>query len=136
MIAVDTNVLVRVVVDDPDEPQQMARARRQVTRAGQVFVPQIVQAELVWVLDTAYELDRSAIVPVLQHMLDNAAFVLQGEPAFRAALSAYQTGPADFADYLILAESRAAGCSLVTFDRRLLKADGTRAVGGRDGGGR
>ncbi len=128
MIAVDTNVLVRVVVDDPDQPRQVARARNRVKRAGQVYVPQIVQAELVWVLEGAYGLDKGSVVAVLRHLLDNQAFTLQNESVFQAALSAYEAGSADFADYLILAESRGAGYPLVTFDKRLQKAEGVEAV--------
>jgi predicted nucleic-acid-binding protein len=56
VIAVDTNVLVRVLVDDPGQKAQVAAARSQVKRAGQVWVAQIVQAETVWVLESAYGL--------------------------------------------------------------------------------
>lgn len=42
MIAFDTNVLVRVLVDDPGEPDQVKAAREKVRRAREVFIPQIV----------------------------------------------------------------------------------------------
>lgn len=42
MIAVDTNVLVRVLADDPGQPQQVAAARALVSEAGRVFVPTVV----------------------------------------------------------------------------------------------
>ena len=64
MIAVDTNVLVRVLVDDPGQKAQVAAARSQAKRAGQVWVAQIVQAETVWVLESAYDLDRTTILRV------------------------------------------------------------------------
>lgn len=128
MIAVDTNVLVRVLVDDPGQKAQVAAARSRVKRAGRVWVPQIVQAETVWVLETAYGLDRTTILRVLKHLRSNQAYVLQSEEAFASALSEFTERRADFADYLILAECRAAGHALVTFDKRLREAPGTQPV--------
>lgn len=103
MIAVDTNVLIRVVVDDPGQLQQVARVRKQVRTSGRVFIPQVVQAELVWVLEEAFGASKPEIVGLLRHLLINQAFVLQNEASFESALAQYETGSADFADYLILA---------------------------------
>ena len=127
MIAVDTNVLVRALVDDPGEPRQTAAARDKLKHAKQVYVPQIVQVEMVWVLETAHRLTKAEILSVLEHLRDNAAFHLQSRPQFDSALHDYRSGSADFADYLILAESRAQAASLLTYDKRLLKAAGTLA---------
>jgi predicted nucleic-acid-binding protein len=128
MIAVDTNVLVRVLVDDPVERRQVAAARRRVRRARRVFVPQVVQAETVWVLQSAYGLEKIVIVSVLDQLANNRAYVLQNDATFRAALAAFREGGADFSDYLILADSEAAGCRLVTFDARLRKSPGVEGV--------
>lgn len=128
MIAVDTNVLVRVLVDDPGETRQVAAARVRLKRARQVYVPQIVQVETVWVLETAYGLEKATVVGVLDQLLRNEAYVLQGRPSFEKALAAFKEGKADFSDYLILAESEALGYPLVTFDTRLQKSPGTKPV--------
>jgi len=127
MIAVDTNVLVRALVDDPGEPRQTAVARARLKQAKQVYVPQIVQVEMVWVLEVAHGLTKEEILAVLEHLRDNAAFQMQNHDQFDAALGEYKSGSADFADYLILAESKARAASLLTFDKRLLKATGTQA---------
>ena len=136
MIAVDTNVLVRVLVDDPGEGRQVAAARARVKRASQVWIPQIVQVETVWVLQSAYELDKPTILEVLDRLQSNEAYALQNQEAFAAALAEFRQGKADFADYLILQESRAAGHLLLTFDTRLQKAPGARSVAfrGSEGG--
>ncbi|OGO29021.1 MAG: PIN domain-containing protein [Chloroflexi bacterium RBG_16_52_11] len=128
MIAVDTNVLVRVLVDDPGQPAQIKAARTRVRHAKEVFVPQIVQAETVWVLESAYGLNKPAILDVLEHLLHNKAFVLQDDAIFQKALAAYRIGNADFADYLILAECQSADYELVTFDKRLAKAPGVTPI--------
>ena len=119
MIAVDTNVLVRVLVDDPGHPAQVRLARDRVKRAGKVYVPQIVQVETVWVLETAYAMAKRDVVDILDHLLQNSAYILQNENSFLQALSYYRDGPADFADYMVLAECRVANTGLITFDKNL-----------------
>lgn len=128
MIALDTNVLVRVLVDDPKEQHQVHAARARVGQAEQVWVPQFVQVETVWVLETAYRLGKPTVTRVLDHLLGNRGFVLQGEETFRRALAAFKEGAADFADYVILAEAQSAGHELVTFDRRLRRTTGASPV--------
>ena len=119
MIAVDTNVLVRVLVDEPGHMSQVRLARERVKRAGKVYVPQIVQVETVWVLETAYGMPKRDIVDILDHLLQNSAYILQNEHSFQQALTSYRDNPADFADYLILEESRVANAGLITFDKNL-----------------
>jgi predicted nucleic-acid-binding protein len=117
---------VRVLVDDPEEKTQVARARRLAAEAGELYVPQVVQAETVWVLTGAYHLDREQVLEVLDHLSSNRAFQLQRADCFAEALALYRTGSADFSDYLILLEARAATTDLATFDRRLRKSGGVR----------
>jgi predicted nucleic-acid-binding protein len=47
VIAVDTNVLVRILADDPGQPTQVEAARVLASQAKQVFVPLVVQVETV-----------------------------------------------------------------------------------------
>ena len=79
MIAVDTNVLVRLLINDPDSQTQVSLAKALLKRAKQVYVPQIVQIEMVWVLETAYGFDKSAVITVLKHLQQTLLFVLQDE---------------------------------------------------------
>lgn len=126
MIAVDTNVLVRAILDD--EPKQSPLARRVIEHARNVAVPITVVLELAWVLKSVgwsrnqvhQALSTLALQPTVQ--LDRAAEVL-------AALEDYQAGPADFADYLNLHLARTLGArKLVTFDRKLAKAAGAERL--------
>lgn len=124
MIAVDTNVLIRIVVDDVEEHTQTEIAQKIAQTAGQVYVPQIVQVESVWVLETCYKFDKPTILGVLDHLRNNRAFILQRADVFQAALEVFRTSNADFADCLLFTESRHFGVPFYTFDKRCGKLPG------------
>ena len=128
MIAVDTNVLVRILVDDPGQSGQAQAARRIASEAAQLFVPQIVQVEMVWVLQSAYGMNKSDVIRALDHLLHNRAFELQAEDHFLEALGLFKDANIDFADCLILAESQAVKAPLVTFDKKLGRLSGVQLV--------
>lgn len=128
MLAVDTNVLVRMLVDDPVALDQCRAARQTVSEAGEVYVAQVVQIETIWVLASAYGLDKTAILEALSAIASHPAFSLQRPDMFQAALRQFVAGSADFADCMILAESASAGYALATFDKKLGKLPGTRLL--------
>lgn len=128
MLSVDTNVLIRVLVDDPSAPEQCRIARQAVSDAGEVFVCQVVQTETVWVLASAYGLSKKRLRDTLAAVADHPAFHLQRRDIFRAALENYAVSSADFADCMILAESVSADCELISFDRQLGKLAGVRLL--------
>ena len=128
MLAVDTNVLVRVLVDDPTAPDQCRAARQAVSEAGEVFVSQVVQIETVWVLVSAYGLSKKRLQDTLGAIAKHPAFHLQRREVFQSALQNYLAAHADFADCMILAESAGAGHELATFDRKLGKLPGVRLI--------
>ncbi len=118
MQAIDTNVLVRILVTDDKQTEQVKIARQFAKKAKNLFIPQIVQVELVWVLDTAYKLNKSEIVQVLQHLATNEAFRLQNAVEFSDALQLYQSNNVDFSDCLIWVESKKENCLVTTFDKK------------------
>ncbi len=128
MIAIDTNVLVRIFVEDNEQPEQTRSARELARSERQVYIPQIVQVETVWVLDAAYHFDRISIVKVLEHLKNNSSFILQNTENFVNALETFRNSNADFSDCLILAECRQQNMELYTFDKRLSKQEGARRL--------
>ncbi|MDQ2695754.1 MAG: type II toxin-antitoxin system VapC family toxin [Pseudomonadota bacterium] len=128
MIAVDTNVLVRILIDDPGQPEQVQAARALASQATKVWVPLIVLVECVWVLESAYRLDKAAVITALTHLHINAAFVLQDETTARKALNLFRASPADFSDCVILAQAQREGLDLYTFDKKLIRLEGAYAV--------
>jgi predicted nucleic-acid-binding protein len=120
MKAVDTNVLARFFVDDPDDPEA-ARQRPAALAAmrGRVFVSATVLLELEWVLRGFYELPPTAIHRALTALCSYGNVVIEDRAEVQAALQAYKAG-LHFADALHLL--RASGCdALLTFDKRLVK---------------
>ncbi len=74
MQAVNTNVLVRILVTDDKQMEQVLLARKFARKAKVLFITQIVQVELVWVLEAVYKFNKDEIIKVLQHMLTKEAF--------------------------------------------------------------
>ena len=89
MISIDTNVLVRILIEDQNMTQ-VKKARNLAEKAKQVFIPQIVQVELIWVLARAYQLEKPQVMLILNELHHNAAFVLQDEAAFAAAIALFE----------------------------------------------
>lgn len=124
MFAVDTNVVVRLLVGDDPAQQQAALMRLRKARAsgGSVLVSPVVLAEVAWVLSSAYGYDRAQIAAALRGVLATPPFVVTPRAVVLSAIAQYERGPGDFADYLILELARAEGFTkLLTFDKRLLK---------------
>ena len=129
MIALDTNVLVRLVLHDDEAQAKTAerlfiRARREQTH---LFVPDIVLCELVWVLTARARLSRDDIAAALEQLLRTELIVVSDTGGVDRALASYRGGKADFADYLIGEQARRAGAEeVVTFDRTLKGEPGFR----------
>jgi len=128
MISLDTNVLVRIFVDDPGNSEQSAKVRKKVGRYKTVYVTQVVQVETVWVLSRAYGFSRSDIELVLENLLNNLAFNLENEAIFFLALQQYTTSNIDFSDAVILQRSIQKNLKLLSFDKKLLKQEDVVAV--------
>ena len=126
MIALDTNVLVRFLVED--DRDQSARAasliEQAVAASDQLFISDIVMCEMVWVLSGAYRFTRDEIASTLSDLVRARHLRFREPDEIARALRAFGVGRGDFADYLIREQARAAGCDRVaTFDRALLVED-------------
>ena len=131
MIALDTNVLVRFLVED--DAVQLARARRLLQKTVEsnsfCYVSDVVMCELVWVLERSYKLRRAEIGRGLGRLLRAGNLTFSSSEKLARALEAYDAGRGDFADYVIREHARASGCEAVaTFDGDLLKEPGFVAV--------
>jgi predicted nucleic-acid-binding protein len=130
MIGLDTNVLVRYVMqDDPKQSQKASRLIESLTSEAPGFVPLVSLVELVWVLSSCYDLTREQIGQALEALLRAKEIVLDRAEQVSQALRRFGASSADFADCLIERTAAAAGCEkTVTFDAGAAKAAGMTLI--------
>jgi predicted nucleic-acid-binding protein len=118
LIAVDTNVIARYVVrDDPAQTARVDRLLESRTADDPAFIARIALVELVWVLRKGYKYDRQTIGDVIERILATNELRVEDRDAAVAALAAYRTSAADYADCLMGLLNRDLGCAAtVTFD--------------------
>lgn len=116
MIAVDTNILVRVLTND--NADQAKRAMKRM-RSDTVWVSRTVLLETEWVLRHAYGLDATAIRRSFTTLLGVASVEVEDRAAVLQALAWHGDGM-DFADALHLSAS-ASATAFVSFDRGLAR---------------
>jgi len=122
MKAIDTNVLVRYLVqDDPRQGRKAADYIGAAAEAGdQITIGNIVLCETVWVLDSAYGYGRQEIASALERILQSTTFQFEAKDIVWNALEDYRTTKADFADCLIGRVHRSMDCEpTATFDTAL-----------------
>jgi len=130
MIGLDTNVIVRYVMqDDPKQSQKATRLIEALSADAPGFVPLVVIVELVWVLTSCYDLKRDQVVEVLGGTLRTKEFMVDRAEQVAQALRVYKMGSADFADCLIERGATSAGCEkTMTFDSSAAKSAGMTLI--------
>lgn len=126
MRAIDTNVLVRLLVRD--DRRQLDAAERFVGKGA--WVSHLVLAEAVWVLDAVYERSDEQIASAVEMLMAHSELTLQDSDVVAAALGRFRSKAAvGFSDCLLLEIARKAGhLPLGTFDRQLAKLDGAERL--------
>jgi predicted nucleic-acid-binding protein len=118
--ALDTNVLARFFVDDPDDSQAAKQRPAAVAALSErSFVSVTVLLELEWVMRGFYELPKREVLSVLRALSSIEHITLEDRDAVLEAADAFGKG-LDFADALHLARSSRAS-RFATFDQRLAK---------------
>jgi len=134
MPALDTNVLVRYLVED--DPAQLAAARRLIGRCVSegltLFVPVTVVLELEWVLRKSFGFGKDDVLLALSHLFSAAELSIESERALEVALQLFRQGSADFADCLRIALAVQAGEQpLWTFDKGAANVEGAQLLAKR-----
>lgn len=126
MMALDTNVLVRYIVQDDKEQAHKASALIELLSSdNQAFISCIVLCEVNWVLRSAYKISKQECAAVLKRILSVSVFDVERLACCMKALRRYEKENADFSDYLIYEIAKDEGYdSVVTFDRNAQKSDG------------
>ena len=126
MLAVDTNVLVRLLARD--DARQALAADQAISKGA--WVSHLVLAEAIWVLDAVYARTPKQLIAALDLLLIHESLVLQDADVVNAALTQFRAKPAlGFSDCLLLEVARKAGhMPLATFDKALAKLTGARKL--------
>ena len=120
MKGLDTNVLVRLLVDeDAAQTQRAVALLESAEGAGEsLFVSSLVLLELVWVLESAYACTRAEVLDALTRLTMMQVLRIDRLDAVHRALALARTSKQGLADLLIGACAVAGGCtSVLTFDR-------------------
>lgn len=131
MAALDTNILVRFLVED--DTAQLAAAKKLIAkclRAGEtLYIPVTVSFELEWVLRSNFGFGKVAVVQTLSNLLSSAELSFESEGALEVALALYSQGSADYSDCLHVALASEAGePPLWTFDKAASRVEGARLL--------
>lgn len=123
MIGLDTNVLVRYIMQDDARQSPLATTLvESLTAETQGFVPLVAVVELAWVLTSCYALNRAQIVTAFEALLRTKELMLENAEVVWRAVRVYRDSSADFADCLVERSAAAAGCErTMTFDRGAAK---------------
>jgi len=130
MIGLDTNVLVRYLMqDDAKQAAQATRLMESLTVESPGFVSIVSVVELGWVLTSAYDLTRSQLEQALEALLRTKELVVDRADEILRALRVFRTATADLADCLIERSAAGAGCEqTMTFDVGAAKGAGMTLV--------
>jgi predicted nucleic-acid-binding protein len=138
MIGVDTNVLLRAILDD--DPAQSPAAKRLIEAAKEagetIRVDRLVLAEVVWTLARRYRYTQAQVVEVIEGFAAAPELEVEDERAVGEAVAAFRGGRMDFADALIGVLNRRGGCTTTyTFDRGAAGSANHALVPGLPGAG-
>ena len=133
MASLDTNVLVRYLLEDIANEPQSALAKKLIhaaVRAGDtLYIPITVMLELEWVLRSNFKFGKVQVTATLSSLLACGELSFESEAALEVALALYIKGGADFADCTHIALAHVAGESpLWTFDKAASKVDGAKLL--------
>jgi predicted nucleic-acid-binding protein len=131
MIGIDTNLLLRLVVND-DERQSLAVERfiqQRSSADAPCYISNVVLVETVWVLETAYGFDRAMVADTLTMLFEVEQFGFESPEDVAAAIEEFRQNRAEFADCLLGGMNLFAGCEYtITFDRKAAKLPGFKLL--------
>lgn len=113
---VDTNVLVRHLTGDP--PDQAAAATRLLHEAEELYLTDLVLAEVIYVLESYYRVERAEVATFARAIVAFRSIVVIDDALLLRAIELYDVERLDFAEayHVACAEASEVG-AIATFDR-------------------
>ncbi|MFL5927196.1 MAG: PIN domain-containing protein [Gaiellaceae bacterium] len=123
----DTNILIRHLTGDP--PAQARRATAFLERAEELLLPDLIVAEVVYVLESFYEVERQSVANLVRAVIGFPAIVVVDEPLLLRALEIYEVERLDFAVAYLVASAEASGVeTIASFDRSIDRVPTARRI--------
>lgn len=128
MIAfLDTNVLVRHFTGDP--PELAARATRFLADAEELLVPDLIIAEVVYMLESFYEVERPQVAELARAVVAFPAVTVIDQDLLLRAIEVYEVDRIDFAEAYLVANAERSGVNTIaSFDRSLDRVTTVRRI--------
>ena len=122
MIGLDTNVLLRLFIEDDPAHCKYARDFVDLATADEpCFINSVVLAEFAWALAKKMNRKRSEVGRLIEEVLSADDLDVPQRRAAERALGAYHAGNGDFPDYFLAEINLELGCATTaTFDKAAL----------------
>lgn len=124
MKAIDTNILIRFLIGDDALQAKKVYAifKKAESEKQELFVPLLVVLEMIWVLDSVYDIARSKILEAISDLLLLPILKFDQQSALQQLIHSAQGNKYDLSDLLIAHSAKANGCeTIITFDRKASK---------------
>jgi predicted nucleic acid-binding protein len=108
---IDTNVLIRHLTGEP--PAQARRASRYLEQADELLLPDLILAEVAYVLESFYEVARAEVASTLRAILAFPAIRVIDVELLQRALEVYEVQRLDFADAYLVASAERTGIGVI-----------------------
>lgn len=122
-VFLDTNVLVRHLTGDP--PEQARRATRYLEHADTLLLPDLILAEVAYVLESYYEAPRQQVAEALRSILAFRAIRVVDVPLLLRAVELYEVHSLDYADAYLVASAERTGVGVAASFNRAIDRIGT-----------
>ena len=126
MKGIDTNILVRFLTGDDEQQTKVVYNifKKAESEKRELFVPLLVVLELIWVLESVYEISRGEILDSISNLLLLPILKFEHQSTLQQFIRFSQRNRYDLSDLLIAHSARGQGCeAVITFDKRVSRCD-------------
>lgn len=122
-VFLDSNFILRFLLRDHEDHYQKAVIQIKKVQAidGIMIIPHFILAEVIYVFEKVYQMDRVEFIPLLVDLLKSNHVVCENTSAVIEALDAYQRLNYDFADILLFSLANSEDSLVISFDKDLDK---------------
>ena len=124
MKAIDTNILIRFLVGDDELQAKKVYSifKKTESEKKELFVPLLVVLEMIWVLESVYDISRTEILDSISDLLLMPIFKFDQQSALQQLVHSAQGNKYDLPDLLIAHSAGVNGCeAVITFDKKASK---------------